>query len=58
MIGWYCRLSGHEFQQTSGGDSEGQGGLSFSCAVVRGVAKSQVPLRNRIRNFKAQTKQF
>ena len=27
MVGWYHRLDGHEFEQTSG-DGEGQGGLA------------------------------
>ena len=40
VIGWHHRLNGHEFQQTSGGDSEGQGSLSFSRAAVHGVAES------------------
>ena len=26
MVGWHCRLSGHEFEQTLG-DGEGQGSL-------------------------------
>ena len=28
MVGWHCRLSGHEFEQTLG-DGEGQGSLVF-----------------------------
>ena len=27
MIGWYCQLNGHEFQQAPG-VSDGQGGLA------------------------------
>ena len=27
MVGWHCRLDGHEFEQTPG-DGEGQGGLA------------------------------
>ena len=27
MVGWYCRLNGHKFEQTPG-DSEGQGSLA------------------------------
>ena len=33
MVGWYHRLSGHEFEQTLG-DNEGQGGLA--CCSSRG----------------------
>ena len=39
MVGWYHRLSGHEFEQALGvGDGQG------SLAVVHGVAKSGTQL--------------
>ena len=42
MVGWCCRLNGHEFEQTLG-DSKGQGSLR---AAVHGVTKSRTPLSN------------
>ena len=39
MIGWYHRLDGHEFQQTSG-DVEGQG--SLACCSPWDLKKSDV----------------
>ena len=43
MVGWYHRLNGHEFEQTSG-DKEGR---EVWCAAVHGVGKSQTRLSNR-----------
>ena len=43
MVGWHHQLNGHEFEKTPG-DSEGQGSL---CAIVHGVAKSQIQLGDR-----------
>ena len=34
MVGWYHRLSGHEFEQTRG-DGEGQG--SLACCSPQGL---------------------
>ena len=27
MVGWHCRLNGHEFEQAPGGVGDGQGSL-------------------------------
>ena len=34
MVGWHHRLNGHEFEHVSG-DSEGQGGLSYTVMLHR-----------------------
>ena len=39
MVGWHCRLSGHEFEQTLG-DGEGQG--SLVCCHSRGCNESDM----------------
>ena len=49
MVGWHQRLSGYEFEQTSG-DSEGQG--SLACCSLRGRKESdateQLNSKNRL----------
>jgi len=41
MVGWHCRLNGHEFEQTPG-DSEGQG--SLACCSEWGLKESDMTL--------------
>ena len=41
MVGWHCRLNGHEFEQTPG-DSEGQG--SLACCSEWSLKESDMTL--------------
>ena len=49
MVGWHCRLNGHEFEQALG-DGEGQGSLACCSPWGRKESDTTEPLNNNKNN--------